>query len=282
VQYTTNPVTGVVFPRMTFYPGAWGSTVFSQGHSPIKINQENLGILGAKTEIPNFANPYAAVQRIAIDVNSGQQSANPAFMAGLAPANGLIGVLVPWYPGSPGNGFAVPLSGTTNKTVQTAQIDFSGVFETYTVDFEYYSDPSKSECNTDADCNGALGYHCDTLPNHFTSDTHGAGRCTDNTIVIDAIECHDFLGEVFLCQDPQTKDLLSATMYSSGYAMLNWISNHPGSQDACALVVRYSPYNNYLDYISSMANGVTVSMTPGGGFGRVDDATLYNTAFESN
>jgi hypothetical protein len=84
---------------------------------------------------------------------------------------------------------------------------------------------------------------------------------------------------VFVCQDPNPNsgDLLHVRIYDSGQTILDWLANHPGAQAACDIVVRYSPYNNYPDYITSRANGVKINISQGYGFGRVDDVTLYNT-----
>ena len=97
-----------------------------------------------------------------------------------------------------------------------------------------------------------------------------------NAIKIIAIETQDFLGDVFLCRDPATGDILHARMYASVETILDWIAAHPGSQDACDIVVRYSPFNNYPDFITSRANGVKVNVSEGAGFGRVVDATLFD------
>ena len=94
-------------------------------------------------------------------------------------------------------------------------------------------------------------------------------------MTVQAVETIDFLGDVFLCQDPVTGDLLRTRMYGSVQSLLDWIDGHPGVYDACGLLVRYSPYNNFPDYIISRTNGVIVGVTPGGGYGRVNDATLF-------
>jgi hypothetical protein len=39
--------------------------------------------------------------------------------------------------------------------------------------------------------------------------------------------------------------------------------------------VRYSPYDNYPDYITSLTAGVRLDIEQGGGYGRVVDATVY-------
>jgi hypothetical protein len=67
-------------------------------------------------------------------------------------------------------------------------------------------------------------------------------------------------------------------MYSSSLDIVSWLARHPGAQTACNIFIRYSPYNNYPDYITSVANGVLLSVNRGAGDGpsRIGDATLFN------
>ena len=104
-------------------------------------------------------------------------------------------------------------------------------------------------------------------------------------MAIQAWETQDFLGEVFLCIDPVSAanritagnpgDILSAHMYSSAETVVQWLAAHPGAQDACGIIVRYSPYDNYPDYITSLTNGIRLGVEQGAGFGRISDATVY-------
>ena len=61
-------------------------------------------------------------------------------------------------------------------------------------------------------------------------------------------------------------------------AIVAWLEAHPTAQSSCNIYVRYSPYNNYPDYITSTANGVLMSVNPGAGGGpsRIGDATIFN------
>jgi len=106
----------------------------------------------------------------------------------------------------------------------------------------------------------------------------------DGTLTIYDIQGGDFLGEVFLCQDiggfptPGTGDLLGAHMYDSAGAILQWITDHPGSEDSCNIIVRYSVYDNYVDVITSLTAGVQIDINQGGGYGRVVGATVFDPA----
>jgi hypothetical protein len=149
-------------------------------------------------------------------------------------------VLIPWLVKQPGVGFPVPLNGELEKFIETYQLDFSGT--TISANVDYDLDPT---------------------------DPSGT------RLQLLAVETTDFLGNVFVCQDPNTKDLLSVEMYSPVANILDWIANHPGAYDSCGLIIRYSPYGNYADYITSLTNGVRLGITQGGGYGRVVDVTLF-------
>jgi len=209
-------------PYFSLYRGAFpdSPTVFHAGSKALTIEQEDIDVGAAKVAIPNYADPY--------DLTS---QATP------------YEVLVPWFPKRAVTGFNLPLSGTRDKFIQTAQLDFSGITTTILVDYDYVRDD--------------------------------AGKPTNVAKVL-AMETQDFLGKAFLCSSGG--DYLTAEMYTSVGTILDWIDAHPGSQDACGLIVRYSPFNNYPDFVSSLTNGVRVSVSQGAGFGRVVDVTLFDPA----
>ncbi len=147
--------------------------------------------------------------------------------------------LVPWLPKQPGVGFPIAVSGTIDKFVSTSQLDFTGTTISATVDYDL-QDPTRPD---------ASGY----------------------TFL--AVESSDFLGELFMCASGG--DVLHVRMYTPAANILDWLANHPGSTTSCGIVVRYSPYNNFPDYISSLTNGIRLGITQGGGFGRVVDSILF-------
>jgi hypothetical protein len=158
-------------------------------------------------------------------------------------AAGILQLLVPWVPKQPGVGFPVAITGTIDKFISTSQLDLSGTTISANIDYDYVINP-----NTGA---------------------------PTGKIQLLAVETTDFLGQVFLCQDPVTGDLLGARMYTPVAEILDWLQQHPNAYDDCGFVIRYSPYNNYADYITSLNNGVRLGITQGGGFGRVVDVTLF-------
>lgn len=155
-----------------------------------------------------------------------------------------VDLLVPWAPKQPGIGFPVAISGTRDKFIETSQLDFSGTTLTANVDYDLV-------------------------------DPHDA---TKGTIFL-AVESTDYLGEVFLCYDSPSSGgdgtMLHARMYTPVAALLDWISKHKSASDACGMIVRWSPYNNFPDYITSLAYGVRLGITQGGGYGRVVDTVLF-------
>ena len=286
-------------PLLWYYPGAWNRTVFGRGHSPIKLPQANkkpfLGV--AKPIIPNFLNgPYTA-SPVALDStgNCGTgyaKSANGVWCeAATQPAGGTgtlaptFAALSPWLEVQPGVGFRIPLDGQRDQQVTTGQIDYTGVLESYIVDYVPYVDLAHPSCVAGPDpktgklCND--GFTCDPASHNCVTN--------DDTIAIQAIEGSDFLGEAFLCIDPATSDILHARMYDSVLPILDWLAAHPGvdtgggsiapsAQAACQIIVRRTPADNYIDSITSKTYGVDLNVGGGQGLGRITDVVLFDPA----
>jgi hypothetical protein len=194
----------------------------------------------AFVSLPTYANPYAG-----------------------APPTGQISVMVPWAPFQEGVGYPVAngaSGGSQDVFVVTAQLDFQGQVITPVMD--YIPIPPASDPNP-----------TDTNPP------------TPFGVSIQAWETQDFLGEMFVCYDATTDaaragtrrpgDILNVHMYTSVGTIIDWLSNHPGAQTACQIVIRYSPFNNFPDTITSLANGVRLDIDQGFGFGRIVDATVF-------
>jgi hypothetical protein len=296
----TNP--SVAKPMLYDYQGAWSRTVFSMGHSPIKVHATETypNILAATAHIPNYADadggPYTASPQLAT-VKGDCTAATNGFKADwtadasgswcYAPAQaGTAGTttapefapVMPWAPQKPGVGFSFPIDAAHDQFVTTGQLDFTGVLETYLIDYQYFIDAAQPSCIGTTGC--LTGYHCDQVSRNCITD--------DDTVRILAIESADFTGQIFMCQDPLTGDILGVHQYDSALSIVDWLAAHPGgwdanagaidqkAQDACSIILRASPYGNYLDYISSKTQGVKLSITQGVGQGRVVDATLYD------
>ena len=150
------------------------------------------------------------------------------------------------------------------------------MLETYVVDYVPYQDPNQPSCVGTGKCNP--GYACDSK----------SALCvtTDNTIRIEAIEGDDFLGQVFLCQDPSTSDILHVGMYDSALSIEAWLAAHPGfaeygvatsAQVACNILISRSPLTTAVDRITSLSAGVDLEFGAGQGQGRVTSIVLFDT-----
>ena len=192
---------------------------------------------------------FQNIQEIFVQVPLHQ---NPYDLTSGPPPGGgspLVQALVPWAPEQPGVGFPVALDGQREQFIETSQMDFSGEQITARVDWRYQL---------------------------------GAGGAPTTQIQFLAVETTDFLGEVFVCRDANTRDLLTASMYTSVSEILQWIAAHPSAYAECNLIMEYSPFENYLDYVNSQSNGVRLSSTQGGGYGRIVDATLFDPNLPGN
>ncbi len=285
LQMDLNPITSKFSkPVLAYYEGVWGRTPFHKGHSPITLKQSdkrpNVG--AAKITIPNFKDgPYTMSPVLAnngacddktFTLSPNKIWCNAALNAGSGTLAPSFYTLTPWLEVKPGNGFSIPIDGQRLQEVTTGQLDFTGVLETYIVDYLPYIDAGKPSCISDNKCN--QGFVCDTATADCVTD--------DNTVSIAAIEGSDFLGEAFLCADPATGDVFHIRMYDSALSILDWLATHPGdsfnpsAQQACQILVARTPYDNYVDYVVSKQNGVIINVGLGDGQGRVTDIVLYD------
>jgi hypothetical protein len=187
--------------------------------------------------------------------------------------------LTPWLEVQPGIGFSIPIDAQHLQWVSTGQFDYTGVLESYIVDYLPYVDAKKPTCVADATCN--MGFTCNAAHACLTND---------GTVSILGIEGADFLGEAFTCYDAYTWDVLHVRMYDSALEILDWLAAHPGgwdpvhgvqvpsAQTACNIVVRRTPYDNYIDSITSKSYGVQLNVGGGQGLGRVTDIVVFDPA----
>jgi hypothetical protein len=294
------PSTVAPHPLLWYYPGAWNRTPFGLGHSPITLAQadKQAGIGVAKITIPNFASgPYTPSPIAATAADGGSSCpmgyslstnkvwCNASLNSGTGTTAPSFTPLTPWLEVGGGEtenggpvGFAIPQDGQRDQFLTTGQLDFTGVLESYVVDYVPYVDPLTPSCVATGTCNA--GFACDGNSHLCVTD--------DNTIRIEAFEGADFLGQAFICQDPLTGDILHVGMYDSASSILAWLGAHlgadssgvgaqPSAQTACSIIVRRSPYNNAINEIASLTNGVELNFAGGQGQGRVTDIVLFDT-----
>jgi hypothetical protein len=157
----------------------------------------------------------------------------------------MLHALVPYVPMGASVGFPVTVDGSRDKFYNTFNVDFTG--ETLSANLDYdlvaKSDGTKS-------------------------------------FVLRAMETTDYLGLVFMCAEPNAisgqPDVLAVRMYDSSQAILDWFTAHPNGLNDCDVLVKYSPYGNYPDYITSRAYGVRLGINPGYGGGVVVDVTVFD------
>jgi hypothetical protein len=239
-------------PLLSHYEGAFGSnaTAFTlgQGQNPSAAVPVTLvkGQGDTSAKDGTFPDIQEALISVPLHVNPYDQTSAP-------PANGnpAIEVLVPWAPKQPGVGFPVSLDGSRDRFIETYQLDLSGVQISANIDYD------------------------------FVLDKTGQPAIPAQLLFL-AVETADFLGDVFLCQDKSTRDLLTARMYTSVATILDWLAAHPTAYNDCQIIIHYSPYGNYPDFISSISNGVRLGVTQGGGYGRIVDATLFDPTLPDN
>jgi len=231
-------------PLLAGYCGIWNPTPLALGTSNIQLITDDYSADQAQltttheVSIPTYANPY-----------------DPTSAPGTP-----IKVLVPWLPSQNGVGFPVAASGQQDIFVQTAELDFAGQVVTSVMDYLPVT----------------------VTPSGPDGGTGGTPYTAANVL---AYEAQDFLGDVFVCYDSvsggnrvgtgRPGDILAARMYTSVQEIIKWIGSHPGAQDNCGIIVRYSPFNNYPDYITSLSNGVRLGIDQGSGAGRVTDLTVF-------
>ncbi len=116
---------------------------------------------------------YAALQAAKVKIHTQSDPYDPTS----SPGTPLEVLVEPWAPPQPGIGFYWPVNGQQDKLVQAGVLDFTGTTTSFNIYYQYGQD-------TTAD---------------------GTGRV--NVVAVDSI---DYLGDVFLCQDPYTKDFLRA------------------------------------------------------------------------
>jgi hypothetical protein len=143
-------------------------------------------------------------------------------------------------PLAPGSGFRIPVNAQRDRFIPAAQVDFSGQNISLAINYKKNDD--------------------------------------DQSMQILGVETQTFEGELFLCQDPGTNDLLHVRQYDSVAEVQDWLAHHPGasSSTGCDILVRFSPFNEAPVSITSKSAGVQVNVGQGVGIGRIIDALIYD------
>lgn len=147
-------------------------------------------------------------------------------------------ILPDWRPLAPGAGFPIPVNGMRDRFVPAAAIDMSG--------------------------------------QNLSANLDYAEQESDHTLKILAAEAQTFEGEIFLCQDPITHDLLHVKQYDSIADVQAWIDKHPGVQDACDMFIRLSGSGSDPVQVLAKQAGITATVGQGSGVGRIIDILFYD------
>jgi hypothetical protein len=148
-------------------------------------------------------------------------------------------VLVDWRPMTPADGIRIPVNAQRDKFIPSATVNFSGSSLTLNLDYKQ-------------------------LPN--------------GKLKLEAVQSDNYMGNVFICQDPLTGDFLSVEQYESMEVIMNWINTHPGADDACEIIVRYSAFNNFPMMFAAKAAGVVLNVGQGSGVGRITHIEIFDTS----
>jgi hypothetical protein len=238
------PVDAFGVPLFTGYAPAFGQ-------SPLHIaaNGSPPGAAPVKVESTDFALIQSAMVTLPI-------WSNPFDPTTATPSDKTVSVLVPYVTIGAGTGFPVTIDGSRDKFYNTFTFDLTGTTVDGNVDFEY---------------------------GPAIDPTTGSGVA--NGLIVRAMETQNYLGLIFACAelalDPVQasvggKDILAVRMYQNGQDILTWLVAHPNAQNDCNIQIKYSPYGNYPDYVSSLTNGVRFGLNPGFGGSVVSDVTVFD------
>jgi hypothetical protein len=154
-----------------------------------------------------------------------------------------VSALIPFVPKGADTGILVTIDGSRDKFYNTNELVFDGISFSGTIDYEVVPEA--------------------------TTDGGSA-----NTMVIRGVEANDYLGLVPFCYSGG--DVLAIRMYQDGQTILDWINSHPNSKNDCQIEIKYSIYGNYADYITSLSNGVRISLNAGFGGSVVADMVTFD------
>jgi hypothetical protein len=160
-----------------------------------------------------------------------------------------VSALVPYVPLGAGGGFPISINGSRDKFYDTAQLVLTGNTIDATVDLE-------SVPFLDADGGVSPGW------------------------VIRAVQSSAFTGSVFPCvqSNPQNgyPDVLAVRMNDGASVVLDYLAKYPAAVSDCTMIVKYSPYGNTVEAISSLQYGVRLDYTDTASGPVVSDAILFD------
>jgi hypothetical protein len=97
---------------------------------------------------------------------------------------------------------------------------------------------------------------------------------------LEAVTSDSYMGNIFLCVDPNSGDLLSIEQYESMDVIQNWLNTHPGSRQACGIMTRFSAFGDYPQMLHARNAGIVLDVGLGSGVGRITTIQIYDTSLE--
>jgi hypothetical protein len=257
---------GTACPASVQFPAGSGTCPQFYGYEPaFGASVFNIAAYGAQATAAAFTvdtagpatGPYPLIESAMITVPIWS---NPFDPTSAKPATDkTISALLPFLPKGAGVGFPVTIDGSRDKFYNTNQMTFTGETLDATLDFE-----------------------------SVAFNTADGGVTTGN--VVRAVESTNYLGLAFACVQTSIgpdaahplrvaagqPDVLAVRMYENADDLLEYLKIYPSATAACGIQIKYSPYGNYADYISSLQYGVRFGLTPGFGGAVVTDLTLFD------
>ena len=171
----------------------------------------------------------------------------PNFPFPYAPGSGAsaVGVEAPitlldWRPKTPANGLRIPINAQRDKFVPSYTASMSGSSLDFDIDYDLEE---------------------------------------GNAMRIHGVQAQNFMGYLFLCQDPNTGDLLAVEPYESTDEIMAWKVAHPGAFDACEIIIRPSAYDNTIPTsIAAKKAGLVLNVGLGSGTGRITTVEFFDTS----
>jgi hypothetical protein len=159
---------------------------------------------------------------------------------GIAAGNAPI-LIADWRPKTPANGIRIPVNEQLDKFIPSATVVFGG--SSLTLDLDYVETP-------------------------------------EHTMRLEAVNSDSYMGNIFLCVDPNSGDLLSIEQYESMDVIQGWLNGHPGAREACGIMTRFSAFGDYPQMLHARVAGIVLDVGLGSGVGRITSVQIYDTTLE--
>jgi len=226
-------------------PSANGKWMLDDYHMPLLSNYRG-GFAGSGTIFQLGTNYIKIVEELPL-IKSARVSIpfpndpyNPGGDAPSLASNAKL-VLADWRPKTPANGIRIPVNEQLDKFIPSATVVFGG--SSLTLDIDYVEQP-------------------------------------DKTMRLEAVSSDSYKGNLFLCVDPGTGDLLSVEQYESMDVIQNWFNTHPGSREACGIMTRFSAFGDYPQLLHARGAGIVLDVGLGSGVGRITHLQMYDASLE--